>query len=70
LRITQDALRFVLTMMTETHITLLGLGPGDPNLLTRQAWELLESATEIYLRTRQLLMLDIVRNIILVNSFD
>lgn len=34
-------------------ITLLGLGPGDPGLLTKQAWELLESNTEIYLRTRQ-----------------
>jgi tetrapyrrole methylase family protein/MazG family protein len=34
-------------------ITLLGLGPGSPDLLTRQAWELLESLTEIYVRTRQ-----------------
>src|SRR5581483_11253002 len=34
-------------------ITLLGLGPGDPNQLTREAWEILSSAKEIYLRTRQ-----------------
>ncbi|OGN93963.1 MAG: nucleoside triphosphate pyrophosphohydrolase [Chloroflexi bacterium RBG_13_48_10] len=34
-------------------ITLLGLGPGRPNLLTRQAWKLLKSIPEIYLRTRQ-----------------
>jgi len=34
-------------------ITLLGLGPGDPALLTRQAWELLNSIDKIYLRTRQ-----------------
>jgi tetrapyrrole methylase family protein / MazG family protein len=34
-------------------ITLLGLGPGDPSLLTRQAWQLLESIPEIYLRTCQ-----------------
>jgi tetrapyrrole methylase family protein/MazG family protein len=34
-------------------ITLLGLGPGDPSLLTRQAWQLLENIPEIYLRTRQ-----------------
>ncbi len=34
-------------------ITLLGLGPGDASLLTRQAWQTLENATEIYLRTRQ-----------------
>jgi tetrapyrrole methylase family protein/MazG family protein len=29
------------------------LGPGDPVLLTRQAWELLEDLNEIYLRTSQ-----------------
>jgi tetrapyrrole methylase family protein/MazG family protein len=34
-------------------ITLLGLGPGDPALLTRLAWQHLESISEIYLRTRQ-----------------
>jgi len=32
-------------------ITIVGLGPGDPALLTRQAWELLSSAEEVYLRT-------------------
>lgn len=39
--------------MTTPGITLLGLGPGDPALLTRQAWQMLEGASEIYLRTRQ-----------------
>lgn len=34
-------------------IILLGLGPGDPLLLTRQAWQILEQADEITLRTRQ-----------------
>lgn len=34
-------------------ITLLGLGPGDPDLLTRQAWRVLENSSEVYLRTRQ-----------------
>jgi tetrapyrrole methylase family protein / MazG family protein len=34
-------------------ITLLGLGPGDPQLLSRQAWQLLQDASEVYLRTRQ-----------------
>jgi tetrapyrrole methylase family protein / MazG family protein len=34
-------------------ITLLGLGPGNPAHLTRQAWQLLENLPEIYLRTRQ-----------------
>jgi tetrapyrrole methylase family protein/MazG family protein len=32
-------------------ITILGLGPGDPAHLTREAWDLLVQADEIYLRT-------------------
>jgi len=32
-------------------ITLLGLGPGNPNQLTREAWDVLTQADEIYLRT-------------------
>ncbi|UCE00079.1 MAG: nucleoside triphosphate pyrophosphohydrolase [Chloroflexota bacterium] len=38
--------------MKNLGITLLGLGPGDPDLLTRQAWQVLISSGEIYLRTR------------------
>jgi tetrapyrrole methylase family protein/MazG family protein len=34
-------------------ITLLGLGPGDPEKLTREAWDVLSAADEIWLRTRQ-----------------
>ncbi len=34
-------------------ITLLGLGPGDPKQLTREAWDVLSAAGEIWLRTRQ-----------------
>lgn len=34
-------------------ITLLGLGPGDPAKLTREAWDVLSSAGEIWLRTTQ-----------------
>ncbi len=34
-------------------ITIVGLGPGDPNQLTRQAWAWLQAAPEVYLRTRQ-----------------
>jgi tetrapyrrole methylase family protein/MazG family protein len=34
-------------------ITLLGLGPGDPAKLTREAWDVLSAADEIWLRTRQ-----------------
>ncbi len=32
-------------------ITILGLGPGDPTLLTREAWDVLLRANEVYLRT-------------------
>ncbi len=34
-------------------ITIVGLGPGDASLITRQVWEVLEQAAEITLRTRQ-----------------
>ena len=33
-------------------ITILGLGPGDPQLISREAWEVIADAEEIYLRTR------------------
>jgi tetrapyrrole methylase family protein / MazG family protein len=32
-------------------IVVVGLGPGGGNLLTREAWEVLEAAGEVYLRT-------------------
>ena len=34
-------------------ITLLGLGPGHPDQITREAWDVLASAGEVWLRTRQ-----------------
>ncbi|MFN8567804.1 MAG: nucleoside triphosphate pyrophosphohydrolase [Kouleothrix sp.] len=33
------------------QITILGLGPGDAGLLTRQAWEVLQQVDVLYLRT-------------------
>jgi tetrapyrrole methylase family protein/MazG family protein len=39
--------------MSPEGITILGLGPGDASLLTRQAWDWLNRVDEIYLRTRQ-----------------
>lgn len=36
-----------------TGITLLGLGPGDPSNLTREAWNVLSSASQVWLRTNQ-----------------
>jgi len=32
---------------------MVGLGPGAPGLLTLAAWQVLENAGEVYLRTRQ-----------------
>jgi len=32
-------------------ITIVGLGPGDPRHLTREAWEVLSTANEVWLRT-------------------
>ncbi|MCS7248219.1 MAG: nucleoside triphosphate pyrophosphohydrolase [Anaerolineales bacterium] len=40
-------------MMHFPSITILGLGPGDPRLLTRQVWELLGDIEEIYVRTQR-----------------
>lgn len=34
-------------------ITIVGLGPGDPRHLTLEAWEILQAAPEIWLRTER-----------------
>jgi tetrapyrrole methylase family protein/MazG family protein len=34
-------------------VTMVGLGPGDPRHLTREAWEVLEGAGEVWLRTER-----------------
>lgn len=34
-------------------ITILGLGPGNPAQLTREAWDVLTTAEDVWLRTRQ-----------------
>lgn len=51
-------------------ITLLGLGPGDASLLTRQAWHILETIPEIYLRTHQHPTVGSFPSSLLVHSFD
>ena len=35
----------------EPGVTVVGLGPGDPDLLTRRAYEVLKERGEVYLRT-------------------
>lgn len=51
-------------------IILLGLGPGDPNQLTREAWDVLSSADEIYLRTRQHPTVNGLPSSVKIHSFD
>jgi tetrapyrrole methylase family protein/MazG family protein len=53
-----------------SSITLLGLGPGDASLLTRQAWQLLENISEITLRTRQHPVVEGFPIRLRVHSFD
>jgi tetrapyrrole methylase family protein/MazG family protein len=51
-------------------ITLLGLGPGDPDLITREAWNLLNTSPEIYARTRRHAVLEALPEPVQVHSFD
>lgn len=56
--------------MNTSGITLLGLGPGNPDLLTRQAWHFLKNISEIYLRTKQHPVVDGLPPGLQVHSFD
>jgi len=65
------ALRFALTLeKIMPGITLLGLGPGNPDQLTREAWDVLSSADEVWLRTRQHLTVNALPPTINLHSFD
>jgi tetrapyrrole methylase family protein/MazG family protein len=55
---------------TFAGITILGLGPGDPGLLTRQAWDWLQQIPEVYVRTRQHPTLSGLPSSLKVYSFD
>lgn len=50
-------------------ITIMGLGPGDPSLMTCEARELLEKAKEVYLRTKRHPAVDSLSHLQL-HSFD
>lgn len=58
------------TSSVNAGITLLGLGPGDPDLLTRKAWGIIESIPEIYLRTSQHPVVKGFPSRLKVHSFD
>jgi tetrapyrrole methylase family protein/MazG family protein len=51
-------------------IVLVGLGPGDPNQLTREAWDVLSSADEVYLRTREHPTVNGLPPAVKIHSFD
>jgi len=57
-------------MPSSPGITLLGLGPGNPDQLTREAWGLLSSATEIFVRTSQHPTVAAFPSSLEVHSFD
>jgi tetrapyrrole methylase family protein/MazG family protein len=51
-------------------LTILGLGPGHPDLLTREAWRTLEAADEIWLRTARHPTVDGLPSHLAQHSFD
>lgn len=51
-------------------ITLLGLGPGDPGALTREAWDWLSGIETLYLRTNQHPVVDSLPGALSLVSFD
>ena len=51
-------------------ITIVGLGPGDPRLLTREAWEVLEAAKALWLRTERHPTVDGLPSHLALFSFD
>ena len=51
-------------------ITIVGLGPGDAGLITRQTWHLLSAADTVYLRTARHPAVDELPAHLVRHSFD
>ena len=51
-------------------IVIVGLGPGNPAQLTREAWEVLNQAGEVYVRTARHPTLAGLSAGLVVHSFD
>ena len=51
-------------------ITIVGLGPGDPHLMTREACQVIESATELWLRTEHHPTVAGLPSHLMLHSFD
>lgn len=56
--------------MTSSGITLLGVGPGAEDLLTREAWTLIKNSREIVLRTSRLPLVKSLPDHLAISSFD
>ncbi|HEY4691202.1 MAG TPA: nucleoside triphosphate pyrophosphohydrolase [Anaerolineae bacterium] len=52
------------------HITIVGLGPGDPALLTREAGDVLNGANEVYLRTARHPTVSGLPSTLKIHAFD
>jgi len=51
-------------------IHIIGLGPGDPELITRKTWSFITAAPEIWVRTRQHPAVAAVARQTIVHSYD
>jgi tetrapyrrole methylase family protein/MazG family protein len=51
-------------------ITILGLGPGSPADLTRQAWDRISQANEVYLRTKHHPTVAALPSHLMLHTFD
>jgi tetrapyrrole methylase family protein/MazG family protein len=51
-------------------ITIVGLGPGNPGLLTMEAWQVLGEASEVYVRTRQHPTVESLPASLVIHSLD
>lgn len=51
-------------------ITIVGLGPGDAKHLTREAWDLIQSCKELYLRTRRHPVVPELPSHLMLHDFD
>jgi len=51
-------------------ITILGLGPGNPSQVTREAWEVINNTDEIWVRTRQHPTVSSMPETVNIESFD
>jgi tetrapyrrole methylase family protein/MazG family protein len=52
------------------QITVIGLGPGNSGLLTRESWSVLNSSSEIYLRTSEHPAVPEFPQGLIIHSFD